>query len=685
MKRAGIRKASWLLARNEIFDGSPEAAAAYAIGGCRDREWDVMDTYAGILLHGECEMLAARNVGNRDDGWSGEWNPVLLWLKDNIPDIKHSGIIRYMRFFRDKKVEPPEDWDWNKTIQWPQTPFWKKLTTDDCTISEVRQNGILPVCEFLSALKNIPVSDGHSDFAVMRDVWELVRLLDWELETAKALEAVDVFPPEFFDDSPAREKKIAKILLSRINSIPEASSFYGKMLEKQARIHECDDDDESSLHEMEKDWADFREKLRRFAMEGEDFSSAARIGAMIGEMERVVSPPVFAAAMTLCRKAFDALGGSETVCHFAHLFLTLNARHFDENRNEGMLFSVREKLFKGILLGGLECAPLYIELCICGMKIGNSQLQADFSLIEKVEPYLVELANAKSDAGSSDAETASMSRIALVMAKIYLDENLFHVSRAESWGHVSLHDKAKGLSWLQNAYELASKSKEDTIKTLAERKLEKLKENTGLDGLKDVVWDAMIRDDVSTVDGSEAASANSRADLSPKAAAIQMLVNSIPADMDSMAFKNVKLEDELIDFVVSSDDVAVLFAVYPEENDYVAVTRASEVNITSLDDNELSATRLDALVKQREILHKMETDAELHLAIIASSATLESMRSAWPDELMEKEIELVGYADFESFLKKYFQMLDNDSDSETDSDSDDGEESRPEELFTPGP
>lgn len=688
MKRAGIRDASFLLARNELWfsgeNGSQAAAIAYAIAGCRDRDWNSMDAYAGMLVHDECVGLAKRENLNRESGWSGEWNPILDWLDSNIPDVRHSALSRYMRIFRNKKAESPHDWNWNDyTEDCPKTPFWKMLTTDNCTVSEAKRNGILPVGEFLSTLRSISVSDRHGDLMIVQDVWELVRLLDWELETSKAVEigAADIFPPEFFDDSPAREKRIAEILLSRINSIPDASSFYGKMLEKQTRIHEREDDDESPLHEMEKDFADFREKLRMFAMEGEDFSSAARIGAMIGEIERVVSPPVFAAAMTLCRKAFDALGGSHSVCHFAHLFLTLNARHFDENRNEGMLFSVRDKLFKGILLGGLECAPLYIELCLCGMKIGNSQLQADFSLIEKVEPYLVELANAESDAASSDAETASMSRIALVMAKIYLDGNLFHMSRAESWGHVSLHDKAKGVSWLQTAYGLARKSGEDAIRKVAESELTKLQENAGLGGLTNA-FQVLGQG----IDGSEFESGSDlpltpKTPMSEKEATIQMLMNRIPAGMDTMGFKNVKLEDNLIDFVASSDDVAVIFAVYPEGRNYLAVSRSNQSEGGSLEDGELSATRLDALVKQREILQKMEADAELHLAIIASSATLESMRSAWGDELAEKGIELVEYDDYESFLGKYFEMLDDDSDSDTDSDSDEEEVSQPKELF----
>lgn len=149
-----------------------------------------------------------------------------------------------------------------------------------------------------------------------------------------------------------------------------------------------------------------------------------------------------------------------------------------------------------------------------------------------------------------------------------------------------------------------------------------------------------------------------------KASALAALVGRVEKaeDIDAVGFKEVKLDGVVVDFIVSSDDVAVLFAVYPEDCDYVAVAREKEK--APLASNELSATKLDVLTVQRELVKKLEKDADVHLAIIASANTLLSMKGAWGDELQRKGIELVGYRDFESHLRKYLPLFEDDSDED---------------------
>lgn len=142
-----------------------------------------------------------------------------------------------------------------------------------------------------------------------------------------------------------------------------------------------------------------------------------------------------------------------------------------------------------------------------------------------------------------------------------------------------------------------------------------------------------------------------------KASAINALVERVAKseDIDAVGFKAVSLDGVAIDLVVSSDCDAVIFGVYPEDSDYVALPRGKWKETTAA--NELSATKLDVLAVQREVVHDMEKDAEIHLAIIASAKTLSSMRSAWGEELQEKGIELVGYKDFESHLRKFLPLV----------------------------
>ena len=659
MKRAGIRGADYLLALNEIGNKSDsakseEAATVYALSGCRARDWNATDIYAQLLVAKDCKEMSSH----------GElaWKPVFDWLEKRIGS---STLEPFAGFLKAGTVNPQEGWDWIKGETAPKTAFWKALTEGDDSVSQIQKCELKPCAEFLAALRTVPVPDEKCEFAEMRDLWELVRLIDWELNTAKVLEdgAADVFPPEFFDESPSRLKRIQELLLSRMNAIPEGGRYYLKL---QTMSRDSKGGENLPLAQVKGELKALRQALVHHPVKENAEPAALDIGVRLGEIERLVSPPVFSAAMTFCRKAFDSTGAASYASHFAHLFFALNARHFDQNRNEGMLFSIREILLKGILLGDPSCAPLYLELCLCGMKIGKSQLQADFSLIERIEPHLFELAEDETNANKTMAE------VALGMAKIYLDEDLFHMSRAESWGHVSLYDVTKGLMWLQKAKELAQVAggAQDTQKVVSiSEAMQKTLENDF--GVKVGLKESLFRKQ-----GILNATMKSREEES-----IQALYNRIPPDLDAMGFMHVALEGSLIDFVASSDDIAVVFAVYPEGCDYLAVSRVNETEGVPLEDGELSATRLDALVKQREILLKIEEGADIRLAIIASSATLESMRNAWADELEEKAIELVEYADYESFLGKYFQKLDTDSQAKAvaDAGSDDEEDSRPEE------
>ena len=161
---------------------------------------------------------------------------------------------------------------------------------------------------------------------------------------------------------------------------------------------------------------------------------------------------------------------------------------------------------------------------------------------------------------------------------------------------------------------------------------------------------------------------------------IDELTRRVPSAIDAMAFKHVNLEGENIDLVISSDSVAVLFAVYPEEDDFVASPRGNGIEESdSMEPNRISLTKLDMLEKQRESLQKMEPDSELHLAVIASTQTLESIRIVWKNDLEEKKIDLVEYADFENFLQKYFSLVESKEGSVED-DAEEGEDDAPQKI-----
>ena len=147
-----------------------------------------------------------------------------------------------------------------------------------------------------------------------------------------------------------------------------------------------------------------------------------------------------------------------------------------------------------------------------------------------------------------------------------------------------------------------------------------------------------------------------------KTAAISSLADAIPPSVDAIPFKHVELEGSKVDLVVSSDEMAVIFAVYPEDADCSACSPQAEPE--SPGELEIPASVLDKLVRQRASLGKLEPHAELLLAIVAGSKTLASMRAHWGIELEEKGIDLVEYAEYKDFLLEHFPACDDEDGDE---------------------
>ena len=171
---------------------------------------------------------------------------------------------------------------------------------------------------------------------------------------------------------------------------------------------------------------------------------------------------------------------------------------------------------------------------------------------------------------------------------------------------------------------------------------------------------------------SDGASVPSESFVERKQKAIAMLADAIPDDVDAMPFRRVLLDGVLVDFVVSSDDKGILFSVFPEDETLVAVPRGEEND--SPDEGKVSVKCLDDLLRQRDVLEKMQPGAEVVLAVVAGTTTLESMAEIWTDELDRNGIELVDYSGYEPFLRFHFPPQEDDGDSADGDDSgDDGE------------
>ena len=143
--------------------------------------------------------------------------------------------------------------------------------------------------------------------------------------------------------------------------------------------------------------------------------------------------------------------------------------------------------------------------------------------------------------------------------------------------------------------------------------------------------------------------------------AIAFLQASIPSELDVQAFTNVIADGKPIDFVVSDDNAAVIFAVFPRDEDFVAIS-GDDDDDASDPSVEISDTLLDVLDRQRRWIADQDDEAEVKIAIVASSKTLESMADVWCDLLYEKEVELVEYDEYADFIGGLFHKIGDDGD-----------------------
>lgn len=149
-----------------------------------------------------------------------------------------------------------------------------------------------------------------------------------------------------------------------------------------------------------------------------------------------------------------------------------------------------------------------------------------------------------------------------------------------------------------------------------------------------------------------------------KRKAIAELVAAVPCDLDAIAYSHVRLGGDTIDMVVTSDHASILFAVFPKDEELLACPRLVDNGLGETIPDVISIEQLDVLMRQQKELLKIESDANLILAIIASAGTLDSMRRYWEKELAKSGVELVEYPKYERFLREHFLVLDDNDDSD---------------------
>ena len=152
-----------------------------------------------------------------------------------------------------------------------------------------------------------------------------------------------------------------------------------------------------------------------------------------------------------------------------------------------------------------------------------------------------------------------------------------------------------------------------------------------------------------------------------KNAAIDELKCSMPDGVDAMAFTSVVLDGEELDLVVSGDNDTIVFAVFPENDDLSALPPGAKQAEAEASASGIAPDLLDTLVNQRKGV-EMEggSGVKVTVAIIASSNTIASMKDAWHDELVKRDIDLVEFSDFANYVKEHMPLLEEDDDDDTE-------------------
>ena len=135
---------------------------------------------------------------------------------------------------------------------------------------------------------------------------------------------------------------------------------------------------------------------------------------------------------------------------------------------------------------------------------------------------------------------------------------------------------------------------------------------------------------------------------------------------EAMGFIDIDLDGTVVDFVVTTDDEAVLFAVLPPEHDCdVDESVGDEIGDEeerTLDcigeDNTISPRLLGLLSRYEKAIRHFTKDngTAFRLAILAGRNTLLALERAWGEKLRDAGIELVSHESAMDYLRSVFPV-----------------------------
>lgn len=597
-------------------------------------------------------------------------SPIIAFAESNSELLSRAELQNFLAIFRQKTFPAGIHADFGKSSV-PLSTFWTELFAKGLLPSDVADESRYSPFHFLEFLRNFPAKrDGDLD-RVQR-LWRAFHLLD-EFQCAmdvRELGLSEVFPPESLRlDGAALDHACAVLQdIPAALSLPSTSESLVQKIKTVVGLLRREGALNGSLAEEDvgQEAVAFRRVLRESAAPNNWLLHVAR---RLADLEERLSHPFLAAALRLLRNAYLQKSNDFTGAEFGVLFFVLNARYRDSSKNGGVLFAARDAFWQVIHRGNFEAVLPFLELCLFGCRMGDSVIPTDFASIERIEPVLWEFVEMEKARTGNSGNREVCLRVAFAMTVIFLDRKLVTVTGKENWGRSSLYSVPKAMEWLSTVLELGSmKSWQDVCPEVVDhaRNLADSLKEKGYVIVQEAIKAANVQRHLA--EGEESHSNKNDIKVYGEAtrqACIRELVDQVKtSNLDAMGFANVLLDEFTIDFAVSSDDECVLFAVFPSDMDYVAGDECVETgdspkrSIDCLGPGDTISPRLIELLEQeKESLHRLEEDAAIRVAILASMGSIGSMQKKWGGRLKTSNVRLVTHDFFLTYLQSVFPAL----------------------------
>ena len=550
------------------------------------------------------------------------------------------------------------------------SPFWNALTEPSSFFlktnmpSRLAEFHYLTPFRFIDALHRCPAAP-DSDLEKVQKIWRLLGLINYEwVDCEQICKGHGVcLTSGAAETSIDRARRIAHIFfeLSTLISLPNKFSVLASSLKVEELATPLAVGPERDLESLVYD------VLREGKKEVEELKEShklLRIAYYLAKEEERYSDPQLDIALNCYRTSY-ALGSAPSVAlKLATLFFVHNGRFRTEGANESVIYGIKDALFKAIYSREWKAVPLFLETALFGASTGSANVEADFQAIDKADPIVASMIQNDDpfDAFMMQYDTeyrvnylVAKMKIALGMAKIYMDEKLCCTSRCEQkWGVSTLLDRAKAIFWLKLAKKIFERVPDDRKEAdgilsvrfwecVVGTKIEKL-EKEGFVTAKTMETLGEHSNRSSDDSGGVVASG-----ISNWRTQVQRVVEEIKSEIGRLPwsfFPHVKLEEDTVDVAVSTDSTALLLNVLPGDIDFMVEQKrgiSCYWGVPRIGPRVITLDFVTMLQRIGATLRRLEPDSTVEIGIVASASTCSEIRQALGASGEGSDLNLLSY------------------------------------------